>query len=92
MLQIKPLCVCEITAVLDLAPSTVSKHLTLLRDAGLIEDKKEGRWVTYMISPEGFSPYADEINNLLSQWLTDDSVIQADAGKVERVEGQRILC
>ena len=40
MLQIRPLCVCEITAVLNLATSTVSKHLSILREADLIYDIK----------------------------------------------------
>jgi DNA-binding transcriptional ArsR family regulator len=39
------LCVCQLTELLDLAPSTVSKHLSLLRQAGLIESEKRGRWV-----------------------------------------------
>lgn len=52
MLQKKPLCVCEIKAVLELATSTVSKHLSILRDAGLISDWKEGKWINYKINSE----------------------------------------
>ena len=43
MLEIRPLCVCEITAVLGLAMSTVSKHLSIMREADLIFDKKENK-------------------------------------------------
>ena len=50
MLEIRPLCVCEITAVLRLAPSTVSKHLSILREAGFIIDQKEGKWVNYCLN------------------------------------------
>jgi ArsR family transcriptional regulator, arsenate/arsenite/antimonite-responsive transcriptional repressor len=39
------LCVCQLTELLHLAPSTVSKHLTVLRHAGLIQTSKRGRWV-----------------------------------------------
>jgi DNA-binding transcriptional ArsR family regulator len=39
------LCVCQITEVLKLAPSTVSAHLRELKLAGLTEERKEGRWV-----------------------------------------------
>ena len=39
------LCVCRIIALLELAPSTVSKHLDILRRAGLVESHKEGRWI-----------------------------------------------
>ena len=43
------LCVCRIIELLQLAPSTCSKHLTLLRQAGLIEGRKEGRWMHYRL-------------------------------------------
>ena len=49
MLEVRPLCVCEITEVLKLATSTVSKHLSILRDAGYIIDQKEGKWVNYYL-------------------------------------------
>ncbi|MEO8398743.1 MAG: ArsR family transcriptional regulator [Ignavibacteriaceae bacterium] len=42
MLQSKSLCVCEITYVLELAASTVSKHLSILKKSGFITKKKEG--------------------------------------------------
>ncbi len=45
MLRGGELCVCQITAVLKLAPSTVSAHLRELRRAGLTAERKEGRWV-----------------------------------------------
>jgi DNA-binding transcriptional ArsR family regulator len=50
MLQDGPLSVCQITAVLHLAASTVSAHLTELRRAGLLEDHKEGRFVSCALS------------------------------------------
>ena len=43
------LCVCRIIELLQLAPSTVSKHLTILKRAGLIEGRKEGRWMHYRL-------------------------------------------
>ncbi|HUF17454.1 MAG TPA: metalloregulator ArsR/SmtB family transcription factor [Thermoanaerobaculia bacterium] len=45
-----PLCVCQMTVVVKLAASTVSEHLSELRKAGLITDRKEGRWVEYRLS------------------------------------------
>ncbi len=44
-----PLCVCQLTALLDLAPSTTSKHLSILRQAQLIECVKNGRWAYYQL-------------------------------------------
>ena len=43
MLEVRPLCVCEITRILNLATSTVSKHLSILRDVDFILDHKEGK-------------------------------------------------
>jgi ArsR family transcriptional regulator, arsenate/arsenite/antimonite-responsive transcriptional repressor len=50
MLQSGELCVCQITEVLKLAPSTVSAHLKELRRAGLILERKEGKWVHFSIA------------------------------------------
>jgi ArsR family transcriptional regulator len=61
MLEARPMCVCEITAVLNLAPSTVSKHLSLLHEAALIEDRKEGRWVNYTLPGKSLLPFVSEI-------------------------------
>lgn len=49
MLRGGELCVCQITAILGLAASTVSAHLAELRRAGLVEEQKEGRWVRYRL-------------------------------------------
>jgi ArsR family transcriptional regulator len=46
-LRDRPLCVCQIVALLELAPSTVSKHLAILDQAGFIQAQKEGRWIFY---------------------------------------------
>ena len=51
LLALRPgeLCVCQITELLGLAPSTMSKHLSILYQAGLIESRKEGRWMYYRL-------------------------------------------
>ncbi|OGD20559.1 MAG: hypothetical protein A2W03_07845 [Candidatus Aminicenantes bacterium RBG_16_63_16] len=55
----KDLCVCELTYVLDMSQSRISHQLRLLRDADLVEDKREGRWIIYTIPQrirEDFEP------------------------------------
>jgi DNA-binding transcriptional ArsR family regulator len=47
MLRSGELCVCQITEVLDLAPSTVSAHLKDLKQAGLVSERKDGKWVYF---------------------------------------------
>ncbi len=51
------LCVCQLIALLGLAPSTVSKHLSILQGAGLVASRKSGRWVYYRL-PEAPPPLA----------------------------------
>ena len=91
MLQIRPLCVCEITAVLNLAPSTVSKHLSILREADLIYDVKEGKWVNYYLNKKSNDLYIKDILPLLKDWLPNDKFVEKDAIKVGRVD-RNILC
>lgn len=91
MLQIRPLCVCEITEVLQLATSTVSKHLSILRDSELIIDEKEGKWVNYRLNDSAADEYVGKLLPLLEKWLPDDKTIQRDAEKVTSVD-RNIIC
>ncbi len=47
-------CVCDLTDLLDAAQSRLSFHLKVLREAGLVTDRREGRWVHYALRPEAF--------------------------------------
>ena len=56
------LCVCQIKAVVGLPTSTVSEHLAELRRAGLLEERKDGRWVYYMLKPQaGLEAHLDAL-------------------------------
>jgi ArsR family transcriptional regulator len=90
MLEVRPLCVCEITEVLQLATSTVSKHLYLLREAGLILDSKEGKWVIYQLNSSSENHYARQILPLFQEWLPDDTVVKEDRKKVRTVDRHTI--
>ena len=52
------LCACQIIELLRLAPSTVSKHMAILRQAGLVEARKEGRWMYYRLPDAADAPDA----------------------------------
>src|SRR5205823_3597759 len=52
-------CVCELQDELDAAQSRLSFHLKVLKDAGLVEDRKEGRWSYYRIAPESLAEVHD---------------------------------
>jgi len=71
------LCICQIIALLELAPSTVSKHMTILKQAGLVESRKEGRWIYYCRAASTKVP-VDTIVALLLGMLENDSVLRKD--------------
>lgn len=88
MLRGRELCVCQITEVLSLAPSTVSKHLALLSQADLILARKEGRWVHYRL------PDHESVEGAVGGAL--DWILATAAGEAEvRTDAeklQRVLC
>ena len=51
------LCVCQIIELLQLAPSTVSKHMTVLKQARLVESRKQGRWTYYQARRQRGEPW-----------------------------------
>lgn len=90
MLQTKSLCVCEITAVINLATSTVSKHLSILRDTGFIIEEKEGKWVNYMINPQPADQRISSVLSTLDFWISDDSQIISDKQKIRTVDRNEV--
>lgn len=86
MLKTKPLCVCEISAILQLANSTVSKHLSILRQAGFIRDEKDGRWVNYRLATAQESPEAISLLPQIISWLGDENLIQADQNELVTID------
>jgi len=50
LLEAREMCVCEVMVALDLTQPTASHHLGLLESAGLVKDRKEGKWVFYSIA------------------------------------------
>ncbi len=86
MLQTKSLCVCEITDILKLATSTVSKHLSILRDVGFILEEKEGKWVNYMINPRPSDNRISSVLSTLDFWISDDNVVISDKRKIQKID------
>ena len=57
-------CVCDLTDALDAAQSRLSFHLKVLKDADLVTDRREGRWMYYTLNPETLNEVADLIDGL----------------------------
>lgn len=79
------LCVCQIIEVLSLAPSTISKHLSILSAAGLVDSRKEGRWMYYRL-PEGTAGRSVRpVLKWLGDVLEDDETRKQDMKKLQNV-------
>ena len=74
----RPHCVNELTEMVEVDISTVSKHLSILREVDLIYDVKEGKWVNYYLNQKSHDLYSNEILTLLQDWLPQDSLVKKD--------------
>jgi ArsR family transcriptional regulator len=72
LLQQKIMCVCELKAALGIAQPSVSKHLKILEDAGLVDFKKDGLWVNYYLTDGRHSAYAASLLGNIKHWLNED--------------------
>ena len=79
------LCVCQVQAVLGLAPSTVSKHLTVLKVAGLVGDRRDGKWIEYALTIESRNPHAGAVLALLGA-LDRDPAVLADRRRLREIK------
>lgn len=73
----RELCACEIIRAIKLAQPTISRHMKVLTDAGLITGRKVGSWVHYRVAEKPASPYAGAMLAQLSGWLEDDPGLAA---------------
>ncbi len=90
MLQVKPLCVCEITSLLNLAISTVSKHLSILKNSGLIVDEKDGKWVNYKLNNDTKDDIVLDILLFIRLSLNNDEIIVSDRERAFKIDRRLI--
>lgn len=57
-------CVCDLTDLLQTGQSRLSFHLKTLKDAGILRDRREGRWVYYSLNPEAIAKLEDLIGSI----------------------------
>ena len=72
--EIEELCVCQIVEILGLSGATVSRHMSILQSAGLVESRKDGRWVYYRLA----QPFPQTLQQWLCESLACSSVIKKD--------------
>ncbi len=85
MLKDRELCVCQIVEMLGLAPSTVSKHMAILRQARLVEGRKDGRWIYYRRVDASAGPYVVHTLAWLDACIHTDPSIHADRKKLRAI-------
>jgi ArsR family transcriptional regulator, arsenate/arsenite/antimonite-responsive transcriptional repressor len=79
-------CLCQLIEVLELAPSTVSRHVDLLRKAGLVDMRKDGRWHYYRLAGRAASPAVREAIRWASRSLEGEPLVIADAARLAGVQ------
>lgn len=86
------LCGCQIIELLQLAPSTVSKHMTILKQAGLVKNRKEERWIYYRLP--GQNEISEDIAKTvmwLSTALAADTTLQRDLASLRKITDQSVV-
>ena len=76
------LCACQITELLQVSGATASRHLSILQHAGLLESRKEGRWVHYRLAPPADT---DALFSWLDASFAGSEQLQSDAKALERI-------
>jgi ArsR family transcriptional regulator, arsenate/arsenite/antimonite-responsive transcriptional repressor len=79
------ICVCQIVELLGIAPSTVSKHMAILKQARLVDSRKEGRWMFYRLADEDASVEAREMTAQVARLLADDQNTREDAKRMKQI-------
>lgn len=87
------LCVCELTAALDLSQPKISRHLAFLRQSGLLLDSREGQWVYYQISQD-LPAWVFPILEYTLAAVQLELQFQQDKKRLEQMENrpERLLC
>jgi DNA-binding transcriptional ArsR family regulator len=85
LLRGRELCLCQIIEVLGLAPSTVSKHMSILNQARLVQSRKEGRWAHFRLADDDAPSEALQALDLVLHSLSKDKQGKADQQQLKSV-------
>ena len=77
------LCVCHFVEILDQPQPKISRHLAYLRRAGIVEARREGKWMHYRITPP-FDNGAAKLLRKTLKWLADDRLMQSDRARLSK--------
>ena len=89
LLAQRELCVCELEAVLGMTQSRVSTNLAVLRNAGLVRDRRDGRWVFYSLDRNALHQQMTSLTNFLTRGdLSGIPEMAAEAARWSRLDQQ----
>lgn len=83
LISTEELCACQLSNLLGVSGATASRHMDLLIRAGLVDSRKDGRWVHYKLSPAFPAP----VFQWLEKTLLTDSQIKADRKELDKITG-----
>jgi ArsR family transcriptional regulator len=82
------LCVCELSDALEVTQSTLSTHLQVIREADLVQTRKEGKWVYYALNPEA-KRLLKGVFDFFADGLEADKLLRRDAGRLQKRLAER---
>jgi ArsR family transcriptional regulator len=86
LLKARKMCVCEIYKILDISGATLSAHLKILKNAGLVTQRRDGRWIEYYINDdEKVKAILDQIENSIKK----KDVIRKDRGEAMKINKEQ---
>jgi len=93
LLEEREICVCELMQVLNMSQPRVSRHLSVLKNAGLVDDRREGKWVYYSLCNKTDNEEVRTILKTMSKMANNNSVVRKDkmhlkkAVRLSEIEG-----
>jgi ArsR family transcriptional regulator len=82
------LCVCELSDALEVTQSTLSTHLQVIREADLVQTRKEGKWVYYALKP-GAKRLLRGVFDFFADGLESDKLLRRDGSRLQKRLAER---
>lgn len=91
LLAVRELCVCELVSVLEMPQGKISRHLALLKQAGAVEDRRDGTWIYYSLaqSPSGL---LDRLKSYLEAGSPGGNPLQDDRERLASLAEEGVVC
>ena len=87
LIEEQELCVCEVMQILDMHQSRVSRHLNILRDAGLAKTRRQGTWMFYHSAAQ--TAHHSHVADALRNWMKDNEIVKHDLNRLQECLADR---